>query len=265
MKSKETVIVKIYELRDPTITETSYAKSVRYIGKTIRSLDVRLYEHIRDSLTRSHHRVYRFNWIKSLLKKGYKPTIHLIEEIVGFEKGHQVEQYWIKEFKEYGCRLTNLTDGGSGALGYIPSETIRKKTSIRNKEDWKKGKYNHIKVGPVLRFSIDGTFIAEYQSVSDAARSINAKPASVTNVIAKRAKHLRGNLFVLNIEDLIIPTKYQHRLGVNQCSLNNDVIKHWSTIKEASTTLNIDKTSIWIALNNPEKTAGGFKWKHKEY
>lgn len=106
------MLVKVYELRDPRDEK----KCPRYVGITTRRLETRLYEHVKKAAITKN--CYKNNWIKSLLKKGVIPTIHLIEEVEGWEYAGIVEQYWIKEFKKQGYKVTNNTDGGGGALGY---------------------------------------------------------------------------------------------------------------------------------------------------
>jgi len=119
VKLTDDVLVNIYELRDPRDS----TKSPRYVGITIKDLDKRLLGH----LSSLKSKTYKNNWVKSLLKDGVCPTIHLIEEVIGWDYACKVEQYWIKEFKEQGYILTNSTDGGEGSLGLIPRpETIEK-------------------------------------------------------------------------------------------------------------------------------------------
>jgi len=120
--------VKIYELRDPR----DESKSPRYVGITKRSLYKRLQEHL-SKQELGDRKSYKVNWIKFLLKNNSRPTIHLIEEVEGWEYACKVEQYWIKEFKEQGYKLTNNTDGGEGAIGYKHSKEQCKILSDRAK------------------------------------------------------------------------------------------------------------------------------------
>lgn len=117
-------VVKIYELRDPRDLECS----PRYVGITIKDLNSRLSAHVTIKALKT--KTYKNNWIKSLLKDGIKPTIHLIEEVVGWDYACQVEKYYIKEFREQGYILTNSTDGGEGSVGVVPRQETRNKLSI---------------------------------------------------------------------------------------------------------------------------------------
>lgn len=96
------MLVKVYELRDPR----DESKSPRYVGITTKSLGERLRGHLCE-IARTKHKSYKISWIKKLLKTKVTPTIHLIEEVEGWEYACEVEQYWIKEFREQGYKLTN--------------------------------------------------------------------------------------------------------------------------------------------------------------
>ncbi len=114
----ETTITKIYVLLDKN-------NVVRYVGKTIKSLEHRLRLHLCDAKRENNHRA---NWIRKCLSEGYAPTIQLIEEVGG--DGCEKEMYWIKFFREEGLNLVNVTDGGDGIIGYRHSHESRAKMSL---------------------------------------------------------------------------------------------------------------------------------------
>jgi len=94
----------IYALADP---ET---KEIRYIGKSFRVKE-RLMNHLNDS-----SKTHKTNWIKSILKKGLRPELVILEELSDSEDWQAREIFWIKTAKESGWRLVNSTDGGDGVL-----------------------------------------------------------------------------------------------------------------------------------------------------
>jgi hypothetical protein len=95
---------KIYSLSDPTTGE------IRYIGKTISSLERRHHDHVHET-KRPSVRSHKSNWIRSILNTGKIPSIELIEYVPDSEWKFW-EQYWIAQFKAWGFRLTNKTEGG---------------------------------------------------------------------------------------------------------------------------------------------------------
>lgn len=112
-------IARIYFLSDPINYQ------IRYVGKTIKSLETRLGEHISAA---NRPRTYVQKWIKLLLDKGQIPKITETQQIHENESAF-VEKKWIALLRSIGCPLTNLTDGGDGSSGYIPTEETRKKQS----------------------------------------------------------------------------------------------------------------------------------------
>ena len=113
----------IYALIEPVTRE------VRYIGKTVAPKE-RLRYHIYAART-LQVRTYAANWIRGLLAQSLAPEMQILEECSG-ETWKEREQFWIREYKRE-SRLTNLTDGGDGMTGWIPTETTRLKWSLANK------------------------------------------------------------------------------------------------------------------------------------
>lgn len=76
-------------------------------------------------------------WIESVKAVGRKPemvTLELATDVDWEEK----ERYWIAKIREDGHRLTNLTDGGNGALGLVHSEETKvKQREFRHTEEAK--------------------------------------------------------------------------------------------------------------------------------
>jgi hypothetical protein len=91
----------IYGLRCPLSSE------IRYVGQTIRKLEVRLKSHKFDKRSNPH----KINWINKLSRLGVldELTIELLEEC-NKELLNDREKYWIIKYKDN--RLLNLTDGG---------------------------------------------------------------------------------------------------------------------------------------------------------
>ena len=105
----------IYALVDPRNDE------VRYIGRTINPRN-RYWAH----LVKDNRNDYKRNWVKSLLNKNLRPKYEIIWITDNVGEANQAEIYFIKMYKEGGARLTNLTEGGEGALGRITSENTKR-------------------------------------------------------------------------------------------------------------------------------------------
>lgn len=107
----------IYVLIDPRTSD------VRYVGWSMDPLK-RLDAHIHLS---KKMRTYKDHWIQQLLSAGLRPLMQIVESGIGDYA--TAERYWIAHYRQNGCRLTNLTDGGDGAPGYVPPPEVREKMS----------------------------------------------------------------------------------------------------------------------------------------
>lgn len=97
--------IYIYTLTDPTTNE------VRYVGKT-NNPDVRLAGHL-TSLDNEDKRV----WLQSLLAKGYKPIMDIIEIHEDDASASTAENKWIVTYRDEGNRLTNISRYGKARSG----------------------------------------------------------------------------------------------------------------------------------------------------
>lgn len=117
----------IYILKDPKTQE------IRYVGQTSRGLQVRLKEHISHGTRENNHRA---NWLRSLISENLQPLIESVEELPSKENLDSREIFWIRHYRDLGCKLTNSTDGGQGSLGFTDKH-------IRlSEEDWKNSYLN---------------------------------------------------------------------------------------------------------------------------
>jgi hypothetical protein len=104
--------------------------------------------HINDAKT-GKDKIYKGNWIRSLLKDGNVPVMQVIED--GFGPGwKEREIYWIAQYRNSGANLVNLTDGGEGTIGYVPSQEARLQRSLKLKGR-KKSQEHVLKVVAALK------------------------------------------------------------------------------------------------------------------
>lgn len=133
--------VQIYALIDPRNNQ------IRYVGKTINTLQNRLREHIWISRT-ERSKCRRAVWIKELFESNLKPEIVLLET-VNENQWRKAEQKWEKDLKNQGFDLLNdlPTGGGCGRnekrikwnnellneLGKVPDSVIAEKLNVSRK------------------------------------------------------------------------------------------------------------------------------------
>lgn len=119
----------IYGLADPI------SQHVRYIGRTIQSLEKRLREHI--GVSRRKSQCAKSLWIRSLLIRGLTPEIFEIET-VPLERSQEAEGIWMQYFRYVGADLLNEQSHNVGGFRtYIiewTNERIAKLGTIPDEE-----------------------------------------------------------------------------------------------------------------------------------
>ncbi len=148
--------VKIYALIDPLTLK------VRYIGRTVVSLPMRLSQHVHSAKS-GRLNTHKEAWIRSLLKINSKPYIRTLVKVMGWEESYKIESDLIGKYKD---RLVNHDDRGPGALrdhSDITKERISKGLS----------KYFETHKNPAAKiiyvYNEDGSFDKEYTSIKKAA------------------------------------------------------------------------------------------------
>lgn len=114
---------EIYCLLDPR------DKAIRYVGVSHNGIQ-RLRAHL--SVARRRLPGHKNCWILSLLNDGVKPEYQVVESGIGPD-WKESESRWIKHFRDSGCKLTNMTEGGEGAPGRILSLESRAKIASGHK------------------------------------------------------------------------------------------------------------------------------------
>lgn len=99
-ETKETNIYALVDPRTPTV--------IRYIGKTIKPVRVRMQEHVADAKRGKQN--YRCNWIRKLIADGVRPMVILLQTVNG--DGSAEERAVIASMRAASARITNATDGG---------------------------------------------------------------------------------------------------------------------------------------------------------
>jgi hypothetical protein len=224
--------VKIYTLSGP--------KGVRYVGKTIQSLKVRLSAH---TLEKGRNR--KQNWIKSLKSKGIKPTIEILD-IVDEDVWEEREIYWIQQFKDWGFDLVNTQLGGGND-----------------------GQHSNKSVQQLDRCT--GEIIDTFKSIKEAYIKTNA--TNINRCLA--GKRMASGGFAWKYTDdkdyIFVPTKkrnYKVKNSIVSSNINQldkdteEVIATFNSITEASKVTGVDSSKICQVCKGKRKSASGYKWRY---
>ncbi len=124
---------------------------------------------------------------------------------------------------------------------------------------------------PVIQLDLNGDFIKEWGSGREAALALSINPGEICNSCKGKAGTAGNYMWVYKSKydsniDYTIGRLSSRQKRVVQLDLQNNFIKEWINIEEASTTLNIPKRKIYRCIDPRERThqAGGYKWMYLE-
>jgi len=143
----------------------------------------------------------------------------------------------------------NLTLGGNGQYGYKPSNyTIRKI------------KQNSPTSRKVNQFTVDGEFLTEYQSISEAARQIKIANSSILRCACGSLRTAGGFIWSFNKE--VEPIT--RRPSVFAYNLDGKFAKSFYSMIEAAHEVGTTYTAISNACKSKGQSCG-FQWRTKKY
>lgn len=106
----------VYALLDPR------TRAVRYVGKSSSGMR-RPRRHAVEA--RGGGKTHCDRWVRQLQASGFEYGIIILEDSGAGADLSARERWWIAFARAWGCALTNLTDGGEGKLGWVPSADTR--------------------------------------------------------------------------------------------------------------------------------------------
>ena len=178
---------------------------------------------------------------KALQKYGKENfSFQIIEECDLLDLDNK-EQYWINYYNSLIPSGYNMIPGGSNGAGFA------------------KGK-------KVLQYTLDGAFIKEYNSANQASNQTGVCHSDICKCCRGDTPRAGEYQWKYSGDDKEIkPIKVRTDFSVLQIDKNTDeIIKEFSSLKDASEQTHIAKSIICRVCNGKGKTAGGFKWKYKK-
>ena len=247
----------IYTLSDPCTNE------IRYVGKT-KNIDNRYKRHLQKCYLENYSKnTYKSNWIKSLIEKGYKPLIEILD--YGNENNiNELEIYWIYQLRSWGYKLTNLSEGGEVGVNWKG-----RSHSILSKE---KMKISH-HVRSIIEYDLDGNQINEYISLSEASKLTKCHISLISNCCKKKSYYTVNNKTFRYKGDRFDYIKYNKNSQINsrkvcQYDLNGNLIEIYDSIRKAELITSCKKPNITRCCNKKNTTSGkiinvkGYIWRY---
>lgn len=286
MKNKTTFIYTLSTKEEPN--------NIRYIGKTDNPKD-RIERHTQPYYLKEG--TYKANWLKSELKKGNTPMLNIIDEVY-HDNWQFWESYWIEQFKAWGFRLTNSTNGGEGLrltkdIIDRRNNTRMSNTEIRLKEDfdyYKIKKENNVWAGERICNHCSSIIKYKKENRADLMKTIKravGENRMCDNCWSENVIFCGSNGFgigdsnpnfngnkgednpfygKLHSQETIQLIKQKSKSKkILQLDLQGNIINEFDSIRSAERKTEIHRAHISKCCNNKtnHNTAGGFKWKFK--
>lgn len=148
-----------------------------YIGVTTQGVGARMKKHLYKALSGS-----QYNFHKALAELGLEQfTVEVVDSTDDLEKAKELEKFWIEKLHSNNSEYGYNSDCG-GDIMFHTDETKAKISAVHKGKDMSKF-YN-----PVLQYSLNGKFICEYKSVTEAEEKSKISKASILRVIRKDIK-----------------------------------------------------------------------------
>jgi len=220
--------MKIYTLSDQT--------GVRYVGVTSRTLSQRLYQHVYSSKRCKGRHVS--HWIQSLLLKGERPVIQLIEECPD-QIWEIREMYWIAELRKQGCQLTNASPGGVGVVIDRKVTSIERSASAKHK--------------PVYNTDLLGNIISVFPSIKEAVKITGVSKGAIGNALRAQTQAGKCYWFYKGSEISITTRKRRNK----KIEVVRDSEKHlFAGITAAAEFLKCCRSKLSKALKSDQQYVG---------
>lgn len=201
-----------------------------------------------------------------------------------------IEDNWIKQYKPLGV-LYNIREEASNNLGVKHSKEAKKKISEEAKgrimsdeakqkiseantgkihSDETKKKMSLVRQKPVLQFTKNNEFVKRYNSIIEAVKETGINDGNISQCCLGKLK-TSGNYLWMYETDYLNGEKYDENNLINRClkpvlqfTKNNEFVKRYNSITEASRETEIACSNISQCCSGKRKSAGGFIWKYEQ-
>ena len=230
-------VVYIYGLVDPRNDEIFYIGFTMYLKK-------RYNVHLNVNGSRKVKNLYKDNVIREILNENLKPEMRVLDScekkknsIENKYEHELLEIKYIKEYREKGINLTNLTDGGDGG---------------------------GTKTKKAYQYSEDGVFLKEYSSHIEIMKRYNIDSTLISKVIDQKVKKSYRETYFFSSKEKANIFKFKktrkYITPIVQYTLDGIFVRNYKSQREAARETNITQSNINCCLNGKYNQTGGFYW-----
>ena len=233
--TKKIPIIGIYKITSPT--------NKIYIGQSS-NIKIRWFNYFNLGC-KGQPQIYR-----SLKKYGVKNHKFEIIEECSLEQLNEKETYWklfyINEIGWKQVLFSELYDGGGGPK----SDLFKQKVSESNSK-------------PIIQYDLEGNFIKEWSSVTEASIFYSGKYTDSIGMCCRgKYEYSFGFVWCFKGRKFRKP-KFPQNKKVLQMDLKFNIINEFISIDKASKHVGIDSGTLCACLKGRTKTCKGYKWKYK--
>lgn len=186
-------------------------------------------------------------------KYGVENFEFLILEEVTLDNINEKEQHWISHFNSFNEKYGyNKTMGGDGGNLTIETKFKISQTSPNRKV--------------VYQFNSKGELIKKWNGVRDIERELKFLSSTISKACAINTNNNSAYGFYWsyneNLNNFSGIGQENNKLQIQQFSLEDKLIKTWSSISTAAKETNSSKSSIIRCCKNKQKTCNNFIWKY---
>lgn len=116
----------------------------------------------------------------------------------------------------------------------------------------------------VRQYTLDGEFIAEYKSVTEASKATNIAMLSICACCKKRKQYSHTKDYIWRYADDTSKVKIVYDRRIEQYSLQGEYLQTFKTQSDAARAIGVTPSSIRGCLCGKTKSSGGFMWKKKK-